>query len=437
MATYQTVSFAAAQSQVRAAEIERVVAAKSGKPRKLLSVLANKIGLEFNAEDERYVQESLEYSQTGNTVKWNNNAYGAVLTITPTYSFRTKSDIQCRGYKVMMLRGAKQIAANDTACRYESGWFAGASNGSVPVATKPIALKPVKVKRAVAPKVVSVKPVPAAPRPVVAKPIAAVQNIPKVAVKPKVRVVPQRVKPRSTTPKVVAEAPVPVKVAPIRVVPPVTAPVIVKRTEPTPTSRTPIRTPKGDESIYVTADTDLSQIPVIAHSANLEGALYKSTDTNVATVNASGKVSIIAIGTATIIVTIPGDANFNTAIDSYTLAVVRSDQADFSVGDDVKKTFGDGIFRRDATGGQGQGIVSYHSSNANVATVNPNTGEVVILGAGEATITATKIGDNNFNEISDSYDVIVAKADRSVFAIGGNEKRTYVEREFVKPIKTE
>lgn len=53
------------------------------------------------------------------------------------------------------------------------------------------------------------------------------------------------------------------------------------------------------------------------------------------------------------------------------------------------------------------GVVTYTSSNTSCATINPNTGEVNIIGLGTTTITATVAESDNFNEASASYELSV------------------------------
>lgn len=53
------------------------------------------------------------------------------------------------------------------------------------------------------------------------------------------------------------------------------------------------------------------------------------------------------------------------------------------------------------------GVVTYASSNTSCATINPNTGEVDIIGLGTTTITATVAESENFNEASASYELSV------------------------------
>ncbi len=57
----------------------------------------------------------------------------------------------------------------------------------------------------------------------------------------------------------------------------------------------------------------------------------------------------------------------------------------------------------------GYGTISYTSSNTNVATVN-NSGIVTGISAGTATITVTATGNNNYNEASKTFTVLVKSA---------------------------
>ena len=61
----------------------------------------------------------------------------------------------------------------------------------------------------------------------------------------------------------------------------------------------------------------------------------------------------------------------------------------------VSKTFGDADFTNDLTNA-GDGTVTYASDNEDVATVDSETGLVHIVGAGEATITATVADGTNY-----------------------------------------
>ena len=85
----------------------------------------------------------------------------------------------------------------------------------------------------------------------------------------------------------------------------------------------------------------------------------------------------------------------------------------------VSKTFGDNAFTKEATN-TGDGAVSYSSSVTNVATVDAGTGLVTIVGAGEATITATVTDGTNYTYATKtaSYTLNVATDAMEVSATG-------------------
>ena len=68
---------------------------------------------------------------------------------------------------------------------------------------------------------------------------------------------------------------------------------------------------------------------------------------------------------------------------------------------------GDQTFTLSAVGGSGDGSVTYASSDENIAYVNSVTGRVIPRAAGTAVITATKAGDDEFQDITARYSVSV------------------------------
>lgn len=85
----------------------------------------------------------------------------------------------------------------------------------------------------------------------------------------------------------------------------------------------------------------------------------------------------------------------------------------------VNKTYGDAAFTNELTK-TGDGTVSYASDNTAVATVNSATGEVTIVGAGTATITATAADGSNYTYAAKtaSYTLNVGAATMTVNAAG-------------------
>ena len=85
----------------------------------------------------------------------------------------------------------------------------------------------------------------------------------------------------------------------------------------------------------------------------------------------------------------------------------------------IGKTFGDAAFTNVLTN-TGDGKVTYATSNAAVATVNSETGEVTITGNGEATITATVADTDKYTYTTKtaSYTIGVGTATMTVTAEG-------------------
>ena len=85
----------------------------------------------------------------------------------------------------------------------------------------------------------------------------------------------------------------------------------------------------------------------------------------------------------------------------------------------VNKTFGDSEFTNELTM-TGDGTVTFSTSDAEVATVDAQTGEVTITGAGTATITATAADGANYayDPNSASYELTVGNATMEVTSAG-------------------
>jgi len=78
--------------------------------------------------------------------------------------------------------------------------------------------------------------------------------------------------------------------------------------------------------------------------------------------------------------------------------------------DSMSKTYGDPVFTIAVNSNyKGTGSVTYSSSDANVAVVNQNNGEVIIKGTGETVITAVKAADVRYAQSQDSYVLTVSK----------------------------
>ena len=130
----------------------------------------------------------------------------------------------------------------------------------------------------------------------------------------------------------------------------------------------------------------------------------------------TGEVTIVGIGTTTITATKAGDSDYNPATARYVLTIIpKVEQAAFAfVSTNLTKSFGDAVFTFTPTGGSGTGVITYLSSDTDVATIVATTGEVAIVGGGTTTITATKAGDSDYHEATADYNLIIAKAEQAV-----------------------
>jgi hypothetical protein len=98
--------------------------------------------------------------------------------------------------------------------------------------------------------------------------------------------------------------------------------------------------------------------------------------------------------------TVAADANYDTASSSATAFTIRkADQTITGVAPTHSEIYG-GIymdFDKTVTKGASTSALSYSSSNTNVATIDPTTGSVHIVGAGTTTLTVNQAADANYN----------------------------------------
>jgi subtilisin family serine protease len=123
---------------------------------------------------------------------------------------------------------------------------------------------------------------------------------------------------------------------------------------------------------------------------------YFSDDISVVNVNSSGEITIVSVGSATITITSPSDNNYLSASDSYIVNVAKASQSSISISD-ITKSISDANFTPIVSGGSGDGnVIATLSSKHSVATIENN--QVKIINPGTATITAYKLGNNNYND---------------------------------------
>ena len=105
-------------------------------------------------------------------------------------------------------------------------------------------------------------------------------------------------------------------------------------------------------------------------------------------------------------------ANYTTVENSAVVSILKAAASISYETTAVSKTFGDEAFINALTM-TGDGTVTYSSDNVNVATVNSETGEVTIKGAGTATIKATVVDGTNYTYATKTaqYTLTVEAAD--------------------------
>ncbi len=139
-----------------------------------------------------------------------------------------------------------------------------------------------------------------------------------------------------------------------------------------------------------------------------DGAIsYSSDNLGVATVDNTGKVTIHGAGNAVITATAAATDGFEETSASYTLNVAKKSQTISFAQSSISKFTGAEPFSVTATLTDGDGTITYSSSNQSVATVD-NNGVVTVVGGGDAVITATASETANYLRASASYSLTVS-----------------------------
>lgn len=136
---------------------------------------------------------------------------------------------------------------------------------------------------------------------------------------------------------------------------------------------------------------------------------YTSNNKEVATVDPStGEVTAVGAGEAVITARASSDATYKSASASYTLTVTDSRAVQtLTFHSDTYEAELDEGFTSPAVSGA-QTTVTWAGDNDAVATVNPATGEVTLIGVGTVTVTATAAADETYQKGTASYTLTVA-----------------------------
>lgn len=85
------------------------------------AVVGGHIGQNMDRTDRVRVQQTLETTPTGRSVNWRNPDNGNQYTVTPTRTYRTSSNGDCRDYNAWVFMGGYEQKVTGTACRAADG----------------------------------------------------------------------------------------------------------------------------------------------------------------------------------------------------------------------------------------------------------------------------------------------------------------------------
>ena len=140
---------------------------------------------------------------------------------------------------------------------------------------------------------------------------------------------------------------------------------------------------------------------------------YSSSDAQVATVSSNGTVSVKKQGTTTITIKAAATDNVEAAVKTISLTVTKPQQTVTSKYSKYNRTPTSPAFSITGVKTDGDGKISYKSSDKNVATVS-SSGKVSIKGIGTAEITITASETANYAAGSKTVTINVTKAEQTV-----------------------
>jgi exosome complex RNA-binding protein Rrp42 (RNase PH superfamily) len=155
---------------------------------------------------------------------------------------------------------------------------------------------------------------------------------------------------------------------------------------------------------------------------------YASDNTAVATI-VSGKIHIVAAGTATITASQAGNGTYNAAPDKTQLLTVTATKINQTITFTAlpAKAMGDADFDPGATASSGL-TVSYSSDNTSVATIV--SGQIHIVGVGSATITASQAGNAAYNAAPDKTQALTVSKQNQTITFNALSAKTVGDADF-------
>ena len=165
----------------------------------------------------------------------------------------------------------------------------------------------------------------------------------------------------------------------------------------------------SDISVEIDSYVD-NPVSVSPTSGSLPTITYESDDTDIATVNSSGRVTGKASGTCTITATAEaatiGGKNYPAKSVTCTVTVTKHAQTVTFANGGAAVSIVEGKTNTNVATTTGDGAITYESSNTGVATVD-SYGKVTAISVGTCTITATAAETSTYASATATYSVTV------------------------------
>ena len=142
--------------------------------------------------------------------------------------------------------------------------------------------------------------------------------------------------------------------------------------------------------------------------------------TNGCTLNGSELTSGADSGTVTVNVTIAEETNYKALTVAITVTITDKTPRTITA-DNVTATYGDTGKKINAST-SGDGAISFAVKSGSAVTVNPSTGDLTIVKAGEAVITVTAAETDTYAQATKDVTVTVSKAVLTVLPVAGQGK---------------
>jgi uncharacterized protein YjbI with pentapeptide repeats len=144
--------------------------------------------------------------------------------------------------------------------------------------------------------------------------------------------------------------------------------------------------------------------------------VYSSSDSNIASIDSSGIITLLSAGYVNFTATQQATAFYNTATKtSNTMTVYRQMLAltrSSPISSTINKTYGNSYFSVVATNASNGGTITYETDNPSVAGIvgSATSGVISVVSVGTATITARRGQTNQYESVPVSWTVEVGRA---------------------------